>query len=341
MLIELDGSVPTANLSSGELAALENLAIAFVEGKHLIFAASATLQKLADCTEFGRRARGAFAAALARRAEIGALRRTLVRRLVVVGSLSTRTAHEDEILLPADWFANSGDSQASVLLVEDLNDEAVMAAVWPALAAMEGLPDLRLRWEVVSGGGSNTSREYARLQSSSRPALCLVDSDKWSSCAALGNTATGVSALDDAERRHVQVLILQAREMENLMPLAMIGFQTNLPTTEHHAFVDLKDGLRGFDLDNTLSESSRTKWCGVGSSRGDGCETGCVASRRKECTCQLIAGCGRKLLRRCCDEINGDGTTWLDGLVDWQKHEWRRIARWLVAWFAAPPALVT
>ena len=87
--------------------------------------------------------------------------------------------------------------------------------------ATQYLGSVILHCERRGGGGQTTAAEFATIQNSkNRLCLCITDSDKRYPGADLGDTAKAVQQVRDAGQHLCELLHLEVRAIENLLPLA-------------------------------------------------------------------------------------------------------------------------
>lgn len=84
--------------------------------------------------------------------------------------------------------------------------------------------NLSLSIERRGGGGSTTVNEYENIQKAKkRLCLCIVDSDKLAPNDNLGKTAKKVQNKDDPNCLTTELVILDIREIENLIPNSILS----------------------------------------------------------------------------------------------------------------------
>jgi hypothetical protein len=128
------------------------------------------------------------------------------------------------------------------ILVENRTDGDFYTAIAKLLIAQQRTTQgLSLTYELVSGGGSQTPREYLALKKSDYLVYCIVDADIDFPDADLGgNTAAPVYKIEqDSPKPTTEALILRCYSAENLLHPSMIKSALKLTGTESW-FVDLE-----------------------------------------------------------------------------------------------------
>lgn len=229
MLIEIPCEILDSLPACDEehITALENLATARREGKHLIVGKHSTMKELAHWGQLTPRASELYRQASNNATqEMGLAGRlhTIVKvacdgvapRLDMLGSRQV-------IVLPLRHFSDSGSIQPTRLLGENVVD----ARLYKILAEYYGLhPDLRrlkVSVELDHGGGSSTYKVYTHLQNNSQGfCVCIVDSDQQSPASPLGQTAKNVAVVDSDDNPRIQYHAIGCRTAENLLPITVI-----------------------------------------------------------------------------------------------------------------------
>jgi len=147
----------------------------------------------------------------------------VVRRL----SLGTKVVIEISI----DQLATGDFLGATTLLAENLTDcELYQNITSIANRSSDVLASMRHRLSCVSGGGSQTPRQYRQQKKNRALTLCIVDGDIEYQGAPLGtNTALPIYTDEVANPvPHCSALILSCYSIENLMPAKIIVDATGL-----------------------------------------------------------------------------------------------------------------
>jgi hypothetical protein len=103
-------------------------------------------------------------------------------------------------------------------------DAFILSRLFEAVADFNGWPKPRLK--KINGGGAAIGAAIDAEASDSGPLICIYDTDKRSPTAPMGDTARIVKEAIDRnkllERKNFIAIPLPAREMENLIPMAVI-----------------------------------------------------------------------------------------------------------------------
>ena len=232
MLVELDQEIETLAIagrgSDAAIDALENLATARREGKHLIVGAATTLTSLANWDRLSARCRGTLRQAASRATEEMGLARHIALRVVVSSSVTAPSVSGPQdhrvITLPLGFFSDSRSVQPARLLVENLVDADLYILLGKYFGKKSGLQGISVVLEPLHGGGSTTASVYEREQRTAKAfCICIVDSDGDCPGGALGSTARAVLNEEDAEKPYTRVLIPDLRSAENLIPYYVLG----------------------------------------------------------------------------------------------------------------------
>ena len=231
MLVELDEEIEALPINGGgtdaAINALENLATARREGKHLIVGKGTTLNSLADWEKLSPRCRGTLRQAASRATEEMGLAQHLALRVVVSSSATTPSVSGPEdhrvITLPLSFFSDSRSVQPSRILAENLVDADLYISLGEYFGKESGLRGISVVLEPLHGGGSTTASVYANEQRSAKAfCICIVDSDRKCPSDALGSTARAVLNSEDAGKPYTAVHIPDLRTAENLIPYGVL-----------------------------------------------------------------------------------------------------------------------
>ena len=227
MLVELDEEIEALPINGGgtdaAINALENLATARREGKHLIVGKGTTLNSLADWEKLSPRCRGTLRQAASRAAEEMGLAQHLALRVVVSSSDTTPSVSGPEdhrvITLPLSFFSDSRSVQPSRILAENLVDANLYILLGKYFGKESRLRGISVVLEPLHGGGSTTASVYESEQLAAKAfCICIVDSDRKCPSNALGSTARAVLDSEDAGKPYTAVHIPNLRTAENLIP---------------------------------------------------------------------------------------------------------------------------
>ena len=227
MLLELDPEIEALPIQAGgktaEVAALENLAIARREGKHLVVGRGTSLRSLANWGRLSDQCRATLRQAASRSTEEMGLAGELAIRVVVKSSASGSSVAGSEgqrvVTVPLRFFSDSRSVQPSRILGESLGDADLYITLGEYFGRESGRQGLLVALEPVGGGGSATASVYEREQRASAGfCICIVDSDRDYPCDEVGDTAREVLDRDDSAKPYCAVYIPNVRTAENLLP---------------------------------------------------------------------------------------------------------------------------
>lgn len=162
--------------------------------------------------------------------------------------------------LPLDYFANEDLCDRAELICENHSDCEVYEEAAKVLARSE-FPDVQIKLRLHGGGGSTTQTSVSSALAGSGPFFaCIVDSDRESPHASLGDTAGNCKdAWEDG--RDSQWLgrfyILKVRELENAIPATALKSWADASRQSRAAEVllELPFGVRAFVC---MKEGDRT-----------------------------------------------------------------------------------
>jgi hypothetical protein len=172
---------------------------------------------------------------------------------VVAGPGTRRTVVVDGkniIEISIDNFANGDFLDSTVLLAENLTDCAIFQNIARIKNSnSQNLQNLRLNAHFVSGGGSQTPRQFGINSTQNRLSLCIVDGDLEYEGASLGtNTAAPImQQYTNFPIPHCYPLILNCYSVENLIPLNLIAKSTRQEVNQSSYLQEI-EGLQNQDF---------------------------------------------------------------------------------------------
>jgi hypothetical protein len=367
MLLKLDNSLAESIVAHDENAdnviiALDNIAAARRNGKHLLFGSRETLKVFCECAELSNGARTIFKRVYERLPQKGAYVESLARQVNVVataGALTARTeGPKTEIDVSAHYFVDTSMADRTVLLCENPDDGAFYRFLTLMYLKNNSSSNIAIEFEVRHGGGSTLARVYEAIQNEqARLCLCISDSDVKYPGGPLGDTARSLRSLDDSDKPLSEVYVLEVRELENLIALDLligaVGSAAHLQSgvavlrsllvadAGSLAHFDIKSGLRVGKI--RLAEEGdphRLYWTALLDNlrqQGHECDlvcsnhTACV--NHAECTCILLPGLGPRIGRQVLEYAKEEKAE-----VVWQKLDpavaghWTRLGELIAAW---------
>ncbi|MGN2412741.1 hypothetical protein [Pseudomonas syringae] len=225
---------------------LENLCSARRNGRHLIFSERKTIEGLLALPGLSDRAHRTLSAVSRRlRGKLSIYKACTIYIRVVHGTgilSKTQEGAKSKISISVDMIRGDEIFSKPKILVENRSDGDFYTGLAKLLIAQERTTQgLLLAYELVSGGGSQTPREYKALKNSDYLVYCIVDADIDFPDAELGgNTAAPVYNIEQTSPDPTkEALILQCYSAENLIHPTMIKSALNLTGTESW-FVNLE-----------------------------------------------------------------------------------------------------
>lgn len=376
MLIELHASLledlnPRSEHHAPLVEGLENIAHSRREGKHILSAGRDLLGTLVSAQALSPRAKQIFATVLEGLPTERAFFLQACRRLEVVsdtyGSLASRVEGQKIIVqVPISLFRDSELVQRTVLLGENLLDTDIFLRMAQVAAIAGGLGIVPLAAEQRGGGGDTTADEYEQIQTSrSRLCVAVVDSDRQAPGAKLGSTAKRISRVDDELQPLSELHITAVRELENVLPVSLLGLLSvgdagrmnaisrleqleASAVAEAVAHLDMKLGT-SLKTILALPEGSpeREYWNRVASVLGtsgmfpqDCLATECCETPRA-CSCWFGYGFGPAILAQARDRLSGMSVHKIRELLCQRTlPEWLAIGDVVLAWCCASRRIV-
>jgi hypothetical protein len=267
MLILIDSSVVDdgdENTWDDEtVVALDNLATAHREGKHLVIADRKTSKKIARCSRLSENKRNVYKHLCNQATQNFRSYPSVVKRYIEVKPCLKPQVVEKSgqkiIEVPPRFFNDSESIQKTILLCENLDDAVFYETIAKVYLIWKhrNVPIVCV-CEPRGGGGNTISSEYINIQKQKkRFCLCIVDSDKIAPDGKLGDTALGLRK-SDSTCTNTQAFILDCREIENLIPnsilselssgnpqrLEALKILESSSVVEVRCFLDIKQGTR-------------------------------------------------------------------------------------------------
>lgn len=315
-------------ISDEFLECIENLAIAHRKGLHIVSASPALVGRLKS--RLSTDAIGIFRQIVSKYHQQAALIAFVTDYIMVemrTDGVVTRTREGDKQVfgVPFGMLTAFSMVQPARLVVEDSTDRDIYIRVTRSfLTFRRDIKYLSLQLHAFGGGGSSTADQF-KDHAAYGPTLTIVDSDMKSPDASLGSTAASVkSCADDIAATTVSAVdVLPAHELENLLPGELVeecigaddsaAMKTSwrdiadnyMTCSEPHRYLDLKEGVRHWDLSRwrgTSSEDYMRKATSGSTSQGS-CACDHATSKRENCTQIHIAGFGSALLSRVADRL--------------------------------------
>lgn len=332
MVIEIDDSVFHGfdYLTNTEVNSLCNLALAGIEGNHLIVCPIPLSKVLASDKRLNEREQIFFkrmASEYPTWARVASQVKTSV--LVMVDKVehveTTAGTTKRHVLLKR--FSSLDSIQPTKLVCEDFTDCTLLTAITQVFFRQSSLKNVSLKVDPVAGGGCNTWYALKRIQENEkRFAFCVVDTDLKPTSWKLGDTSKKVrNYMESCQSYRLGFHILKCHELENLTPddlfsgrhksfqvcctqtgrnIAELGDQSLYDARLH---LDIKRGLSLKDLLRCANtNSSSHTWMPLLSAidagrvfsdpRWASCIAGQRCQRASDCDCIIFKPLGDNLL---------------------------------------------
>lgn len=375
MLILIDSSVVDKGdentWDEETVLALEILATARREGKHLVIAERETLEKMARCSRLSQIARNVYTNLFNHSTQNFRSYPSVVKRYIEVNLCLEPQVVENSgqqiIKVPPRFFNDSESVQKTILLGENLNDALFY----------ETIAKVYLRWKRINaqiecdrrgGGGDTISREYINIQKlNKRFCLCIVDSDKIAPDGNLGSTASSLRKSDDPSCIKTQSFILDCRESENLIPNSILSelplkgkperlealkvlqsisvVEESISLVEVRCFLDIKEGTRMKEIIDKKHPKVKEFWQlkfalipKISDPIDNWCQTHwqCSKNSKEECECKISLGFGKDTLSDTLKYLEEKNPHEIAKIVDRSKHsDWEKIGQVVMDWCIA------
>lgn len=359
MIVLLDSSLAGVDYAHPQnMAAVENLVTAYMEGKHYVLADRATAQHLYDQGGLGQRASAGLRRIYSRATENRAML-SAISRYVKVMSDGPVYSNGNTLHVPLSEFARSEAVSKTTLLAENVLDCEVLEFAAEHFAIQNGIRGLTLSIRRQGGGGSTIAMEFDNLcKNREGPVLCVTDGDRL--CPSNGPSRTSKKCTRIAARtswlaEHVD---LELREIENIIPLELVEDSTDAPEAAEvvcrvqdercGSALGYWDAKKGVTVRWVLSlpKGSREQefWfqhlrCLMDVS---GTGSGCIdedACQHAPCRCVLIPGLGQATLARVKDHLGMSSRHRTLKRIRTNIRHWLLIGQIVFEWGCAPEAV--
>ena len=344
------------------ILALENLAIARREGKHAVIANRRTFRSIKDHQDISEHARGVYSHLEDQATQIleyTSFVNTYIELNAFQYEITIENSHGKKIIrVPPRFFEDSESIQKTILLCEDLRDTNWYKALGEVAKIWKGTKGICIKFEPRSGGGTGIKNEYLRLQAERhRICLCILDGDLEYPEDTPGNTASSVQSCHDNSYDLIDFIIINSREIENLLPYQVLGeliggnpqrsqaFEVleKLQGTEFsqaRLFIDLKNGILTSKI---LQRDCSQYWRKIAESIESvkhSCLNNWECSQPSSCSCYVVLGFGEHLLDNSISWLDQNGgppklAKIVDDII---RPEYERIGQEIFSWgFALSP----
>lgn len=353
MLISLNNDLVTNGgcFSNADISCFANLALAAIDGNHLIVCGRILSRLLAAEARLGNRERAFYARSIEEYTSLGSAIHSAIRHINVSkdGDFSKDCLENGRQIInfPLSHFSSNNSLAPTKLVCENLNDCRWLKAATSAFMRTTNFRRSSLSLSYVAGGGDTTSEVLQDILSNSTAlTVCVVDSDKKPGSWKLGETAKKVSAVaNSTEHGRLEFILLDCHELENLTPDELlddprsrmqlacrdtgrrVAKLTNLGIRIPRLHIDMKNGLKlSVVLDSCRDTSFHADWRNfieaVKSNRLD-LDSNCVSCARSEsclnapdCVCVIFNPLGGKLLLSVEEMWNRNGRELWHGLPE-------------------------
>lgn len=249
------------------LRSVENLAYAGIRGLQLVTGARSALDVLAGREDLSASARSYFRRMSQRMTQLGNSLAEQERINIDLSNVSGPTNYGASV--PVDVFENVDYCEKSQFIAENLTDYEVIFNL-ARFYLKNRLSGYLLNLRPHNGGGSTSAQVLKNCGNNScGPVFCCADSDRKFPTDGMGSTAKGIKKAKVSDRWRVDVLIIESRELENILPRDIIepvalanGFAIDdvselldLPS-QYYSYCCLKNG---YDLCAMMTAAAKKK----------------------------------------------------------------------------------
>ena len=352
--------------------ALENIARARREGKHLIFASRNNLKVLKEYPLLSDTARRVFNKLYNQLPQMDVYRQHFIRRVEIVAEDVFEIFSEGNhkvIRISAKNLRDFSFVMDSVLLAENQDDIKFYKKLTQTYLHWSGLGHIKISCESRGGGGQNTVNEFKEIiDQKNRLCLCIVDSDRKFPNSNLGSTASSVQKIvDENQSPLAELFILDQRELENILPTRLLEETVNndpnrmngvlfLEELEKSNFSDARHYLdikKGLKLGKVLNQPNGSLfanyWTQVANCMqnkafniSQKCRTNHNCHDETGCTCIVAVGLGDSILTDVITTLERNSSQKIGEMVrEPLKTTWGHIGEILIAWCCGGSRLVT
>ncbi len=278
MLIYIDESIIEQNnieqikSNSELLECISNLAKSAINGKHFVFSTKKVLNTLSKIEQLSENDRKTFKKIEGKFSFIGYIMNCVKAYINVCFDLPDnkiepeRTLKDEKTVfnIPLKYLSKVDILSKTCLVSEDLNDCKFYKRLTSIVMRNKELAYFKFDLDNINGGGENTYENYENTIEENKICIAIVDSDKKSINAELGQTA---KKLKKAYRKYENNYItfiheLEVREKENLIPIniydtcynenddvkcslnVLMQIYGNDELKSRYYYGDIKDGLK-------------------------------------------------------------------------------------------------
>jgi len=352
--------------------ALQNIASAYSEGQHLVFAKPDVLDILRDCQYYSQPTRSIYNKIFNRLRGSGIRPGMFIRQLEVVAQpqiFETYQAGQCKVIRLSANYVNNSLISPTIFLGENHSDLELYERITRVYLLQTDFAKIGLHYEPMGGFGDTIHIQYKTIQNAKKKRLCLaiVDSDRDvppellgkiddRKVSGLGETAKKIALADKPQELLCELLTLDVRMIENLVPIALyrdalppndklqdtVKFMEQLEP-ETRRYIHFKNGLKLKELLPLNSEKPLVKyWLPILQKLKLPltCQRDVECRKKEECKCYLVPFFGPKILETAMKFIKPQDNN-EKPLTDQElakfldeplKLEWDKIGQRIVAW---------
>jgi uncharacterized protein YneR len=361
MLLYLDSTIRDIDFTSNDslVHALENIAIGYGDGHHVVIGRRETILFLSTLTQLDNRPKALYKKIYSSLTEnFHFLDYVNVYLKITNGILISKSGKIIET--PLSYFNSTRSIQPTNFLCENTDDIRFFAKISSCAIKKNGYK-IQLQYNPQMGGGSAMSNVFASLQNSNNICFTIVDSDKYYHDHTIGSTASTLLAVNKTDKPLADIYVLPVREIENLLPAQLISEMIShnreycdlttklepLLCMEQQQlynvlkYIDVKKGLTYKNYQENLSRHNidllpHCKAIDIACKAVGACPT------PGDCTCLLFDGLGDHILNSVitfidslsCDNLRRNAHTNMHAI-------WDEIALQVISWCCASKAIRT
>ncbi|MBE9143674.1 hypothetical protein [Planktothrix mougeotii] len=329
MLINIHQSVFDNNNIWDEpetIPALENLANAVREGKHLVISDRKTLKIITQCQDLSKTTRAIYTILYNKFSELRSYLSVVTRYIEITDLLEpalSSLSDQEVIQVPLKFFENTQSIQKTILLCENSSDTSFYQTIARVYLIWKNA-NIKLEYEPRGGGGNTIDTEYDNIQKTTKYfCLCILDSDRIAPEGKLGSTAAQIDQNKNQSSQffRTKVLILDVHEIENLIPnsillgicsgdkqredaLKRIQKLQEIRGDQIKHFLDIKEGTLMYKIFDSTNSKDKLFWEShvleinrILKCIDDDCLADWKCNKTKSnCQCQISLGFGKNTL---------------------------------------------
>ncbi|MFZ3053806.1 MAG: hypothetical protein WA099_10390 [Sulfuricurvum sp.] len=203
------------------MRALENLALGYADGHHIILGNRDTIQFISELEQLDKRPKSLYKKIYSSLTEYGNfLNAVEVYLKITNGPQLLRTGKCIET--PLIYFSSTRTIQPTNILCEHIHDIEFFKKITNCYVKKTGFK-IQLQYTPQMGGGSAMGGVYASIQSDNKICLAIADSDRYHQNDFMKDTPSTLLRENDPLKPLSNIYILPVREIENLLTATMIS----------------------------------------------------------------------------------------------------------------------